>query len=1060
AVRAPVQWEVGRPFVDVDVSCTTDLPGGCTYIKVYSFGCDPPLETAGSLLKGRVRVCASSGLYLEGGDGRAIARRILSDVVLEPDPALQEYAAVQGLIFDVNGDRVLHGSIHPYDATLDTLAIWHLSTAVDEPIPAPAGRRLYFGFTSGPRLTPRGALVLSTDQAYGRKIHEWRDGALVELGASHEFFGGFFVNGGFAAWQTYPDGVMHLRDLTAGTTVDLAVAGATAGDAGPNGDFVFTALRPGTTYDFDVYRYRAGAITALTSDPAYSYDQPRTDGINVVYARYPIAHGYPGQVAMFRDGVETLLAAESRIACYDCTSYTDYRLTNGWIAFTAVDFGVQRIRLRSPGGVVSEIPSISGHDAEPIQLAPDGDVAYMEFDSTYAGLLYLARAGQTPRRIGRAASPHYAFNLYIGAGRAIPYYAGGRWLVAAGRKLFTLTSDPCSYAVAPQDRSFGASGGTATFEVVPSRGACAWSVAGVPSWIRLDSARDSAGTDVVRLGIGRNDGGQRSAALTIAGHAVFIRQAAAGQQPRVSGDFTGDGLVDLGVYRPDGGMWIIQGLLPTALGNANSVPVPGDYDGDGLRDLAVFMPESGTWSVRNLDTFSWGQPGDIPVPGDYDGDGRTDAAVFRPALGRWFVRQQFVTDWGMPGDLPVPADYDGDGRTDVAIFRPASGAWYIRGMAPVSWGRPGDIPVPADYDGDGRIDIAVYRPSNGVWYVRGQFTAAYGLPGDLPVPADVDSDGRADLVVFRRSSGTWFVKDVGPAFTLGGRGDLPLGLAAHLVPAAARDLNGDRQSDAALFNDHVVQWSLQESPGSFAVHVNASFGNAAHLRRVADIDGDGRADLVVVDPVSFLWSVTTAASGYREYASFGQWGVAGDVPLPGDYDGDGRADLMVFRPSTGRWYLRTSASGYTDNITVDWGAPGDVPVPADYDGDRKIDLAVFRPSAGRWLIKRSSDGGTTVVDWGISSDIVAPADYDGDGRTDVAVFRPSTGAWWILHSSSDYSTYAAVAYGLDGDVPMPGDYDGDGLAEPAYFRAGSGLFTQSLGLIHRPAEGLTPVVDR
>jgi VCBS repeat protein len=112
---------------------------------------------------------------------------------------------------------------------------------------------------------------------------------------------------------------------------------------------------------------------------------------------------------------------------------------------------------------------------------------------------------------------------------------------------------------------------------------------------------------------------------------------------------------------------------------------------------------------------------------------------------------------------------------------------------------------------------------------------------------------------------------------------------------------------------------------------------------------------------------------------------------------------------------------------------------------------VFRPGAGRWFIKRSSDGGTTVV---------APADYDGDGRTDVAVFRPSTGVWWILYSSNEYSTYATVLYGLSGDVPMPGDYDGDGLAEPAYFRAGAGVFAQSLGLVHRPADGLTPVRER
>lgn len=83
-----------------------------------------------------------------------------------------------------------------------------------------------------------------------------------------------------------------------------------------------------------------------------------------------------------------------------------------------------------------------------------------------------------------------------------------------------------------------------------------------------------------------------------------------------------------------------------AWGQPGDVPVTGDFDGDHIADLVVYRPSTGAWlmrlSTRQFSAFStvtvyWGQAGDVPMPGDYDGDGITDLAVFRPSTGVWYI---------------------------------------------------------------------------------------------------------------------------------------------------------------------------------------------------------------------------------------------------------------------------------------------------------------------------------------------------------------------------------------------------------------------------------------
>ena len=103
----------------------------------------------------------------------------------------------------------------------------------------------------------------------------------------------------------------------------------------------------------------------------------------------------------------------------------------------------------------------------------------------------------------------------------------------------------------------------------------------------------------------------------------------------------------------------------------------GDFNGDGMADITVYRPATGQWFIRGQAVAQWGDPGDVPVSGDYNGDGVEDVAVFRPSTSRWYVKNQLNVVWGQHGDVPVPGDFDGDGATDIAVYRPSTGDWLV-----------------------------------------------------------------------------------------------------------------------------------------------------------------------------------------------------------------------------------------------------------------------------------------------------------------------------------------------------------------------------------------------
>ena len=139
-----------------------------------------------------------------------------------------------------------------------------------------------------------------------------------------------------------------------------------------------------------------------------------------------------------------------------------------------------------------------------------------------------------------------------------------------------------------------------------------------------------------------------------------------GDVPMV-GDFNGDGRDTVSVWRPSQArVFIINELgeegegLGVAdfdffFGNPGDLPFVGDFDGDGVDTIGLYRETTGfVYLTNTLETgsgdlsFFFGNPGDQILAGDWDGDGDDTVGVYRPSTGMLFISLEntnSAADW-------------------------------------------------------------------------------------------------------------------------------------------------------------------------------------------------------------------------------------------------------------------------------------------------------------------------------------------------------------------------------------------------------------------------------